>query len=38
MKKNQWMLAAILTICGTASVLAQTADDTVYVFKKTSPT
>ena len=37
MKKNQWMLAAILTICGTASVLAQTADDTVYVFKKDQP-
>ena len=37
MKKNLWMLAAIL-FCGTASVLAQTADDTVYVFKKTSPT
>ena len=36
MKKNLWMLAAIL-FCGTASVLAQTADDTVYVFKKDQP-
>lgn len=33
----QWMLAAIMTICGIHNSKAQTADDTVYVFKADQP-
>ena len=36
-RKQLWMLAAILTFCGITSAKAQTADDTVYVFLADQP-